>query len=312
MAVGLVRRWAAAAPVPVFAVAGQDGLAAIEDLLAAPRLAPQVSPRHANILLVRGTIRDADRTALRRLHDQMPHPRATLWWGVPEPAFEHAPGRDDLLRMAADASPLAALDAAWHALMLDERPSEPDLLPNRPPHDWRGKGAHGQGGEGMMGGTPYGRPMAMTGDDLRDGLALDAYTTEMGPFLPMLPPGLVLRVTLQGDVLQQVEMLRPPYAQAGTTPLRRLARLLRLLGLPGLAQRVRRAESSGTVLERRLRRAGVFAALPSSLGLDEAVRAWCHGHPTAARRDTLERLPGLEWHEALLLVAVHPPPETGP
>ncbi|MCT7094684.1 hypothetical protein, partial [Salmonella enterica] len=57
--------------------------------------------------------------------------------------------------------------------------------------------------------------MAMTADDLRDGLALDTFTVEVGPFLPTLPAGLVMELTLQGDVIQQARMLRPPVAQDG-------------------------------------------------------------------------------------------------
>src|SRR3546814_9744942 len=132
------------------------------------------------------------------------------------------------------------------------RPSEDDLLPDEPPAPWSGKGEHGQGGEGMMGGKPYGRPMAMTEDDRRDGLALYAYTATFGPFLPVFPPGLQLSLTLQGDVVQSAEVLRPPVHQAaGDAPLRRIARLLRLLGLPALAQRLLFAARAGPKAIRR-------------------------------------------------------------
>src|SRR3546814_20246746 len=92
--------------------------------------------------------------------------------------------------------------------MTGERRSEDDRLPDEPQVAWRGKGDHGQGGEGMMGGKPYGRPMAMTDEDLRDGLALDAYTACFGPFLSVLPPGLMLELTLLGDVIQRTEERR--------------------------------------------------------------------------------------------------------
>jgi hypothetical protein len=299
MAVVLLRRWAATAPVPVHAVAGADGLAGLEDLALDPGVTLTDSPRHAAVLVVRGTLREVDRDHLHRLHDQMPHPRATLWWGT-------APGDGEGLRVDAQASPLEPLRAVWAELMSNDRPSEPDLQPDMPPNEWRGKGDFGQGGEGMMGGVPYGRPMAMTDDDLRDGLALDAYTAEVGPFLSALPPGLLLTVTLQGDVLQSAEVVRAPYTQAGLTPHRRLARLARLLGLPALAERIRRTSVSGADLERRLRRAGVFAALPPALDLAPVLRAWCHGRASEPR-DIRPDLPGLEWHEAVLLLNAHPP-----
>lgn len=296
MAMSLLRRMAAAGPVPVFAVAGENGLATVEDLALDPGIALQDSPRHAALLLVHGPVRAADREDLRRLHDQLPHPRATAWWGT-EPAFEHAPGRDDLLHIKVH--PTTALSVAYRDLLSGFRATEPDLLPDRPPFAWRGKGDFGQGGEGMMGGTPYGRPMAMTDDDLRDGLALDAYTTEIGPFLPMLPPGLVLEVTLQGDVIQAASVKRPPFAQADDTPLRRIVRLVRLLGLPALAERILRDGDSG--VERQLWRAGVFAALPPELGIADCLRVWCSGQDTPTS-DPAERLPGLEWHEAMLVL----------
>jgi hypothetical protein len=45
-------------------------------------------------------------------------------------------------------------------------------------------------------------PMADRGDD-RDGLKLDQLHVTLGPVLPDWPAGLVVRVTLQGDVVQQ-------------------------------------------------------------------------------------------------------------
>jgi hypothetical protein len=51
--------------------------------------------------------------------------------------------------------------------------------------------------------------MAMTGDDLRDGLQLGVTRLELGPFMPWMPPGLRLSVTLQGDVIQQLSCKAP-------------------------------------------------------------------------------------------------------
>src|SRR3546814_1039208 len=80
MAVDALMRLAADAPAPIFAVAGEDGLAAVEDLSLDPAVSLQASPRHAALLLVCGDLRSENHEALRRLHDQLPHPRATLWW----------------------------------------------------------------------------------------------------------------------------------------------------------------------------------------------------------------------------------------
>ncbi|HZD25835.1 MAG TPA: hypothetical protein VE631_06205 [Alphaproteobacteria bacterium] len=311
MAVGGLSRLAAAAPAPVYAVAGKDGLAAVEDISLHPAVSLQATPRHASLLLVCGRVREEDHQALRRLHDQLPHPRATLCWRTtPAPGF--ASGE------TIEAEPGGAIHSLWQRLMSGEQSSEDDLLPDEPPAPWRGKGDHGQGGKGMMGSKPYGRPMAMTDEDRRDGLALDAYRACFGPFLPMLPAGLLLELTLQSDVVQSARVLRPPFAQSGADgPLRRIARLLRPLGLAGPAARFLKAARAGTVdigtLRRSLRWSGAWYAIPPGLGeiAGEDIRArlhrWCDEAQGAAAsapsRDgrLADLLPGLEWSEAILV-----------
>ncbi len=302
---------AASAPAPVYPAVGEDGLAAVEALSLHPAVSLQASPRHASLLLVCGRIREADRPALRRLHDQLPHPRATLWWRTePVPGFPAASCVGD--------DRLDAVRAVWRRLATGALGSEADLLPDEPPAPWRGKGDHGQGGEGMTGGKPYGRPMAMTEDDRRDGLALDAYTARLGPFLPMLPPGLRLELTIQGDAIQSARVPSPPYPQAGADgPLRRIARLLPLLGLAGLAERFRRAAQGRApdlgALGRALRRSGALHAIPPGLGgfAGEDLRArlrrwWAQAEGADLRAPPGEGcladlLPGLEWSEAMLV-----------
>lgn len=308
----LPARLAAAAPAAVYPIAGEDGLVAIEDLSLDPGISLRSSPRDAGVLLVSGGLREDDLPALRRLHDQMPHPRATVWWRTePHPGFPSAE--------AVEGDPAAAVRRAWEGLVTGSVASEQDLLPDEPPDPWRGKGDHGQGGEGMMGGKPYGRPMAMTDDDRRDGLALDAYTASFGPFLPMFPPGLQLELTLQGDVIQSARVVRPPFPQRGEAdaPLRRIARLLRPLGLEGTAERFLRAAQKNrapTQLDRALRWSGALLAIPPGLGgfAGEDVRArlrrwWMEAQGTAASPPAGEGrlsdlLPGLEWCEAILVV----------
>lgn len=278
MAIALLRRLAGAAPVPVFAAVGARMRAAADDLFLDSRLTRTNSVRHARILLVAGPVRETDQDDIRRLHDQMLHPRATLWWkSNPGPDFaEPATWDED--------DPVAVLEAIHRALIDGTRDSEPDILPDEPPNPWRGKGDYGQGGEGMMGGTPYGRPMAMTDDDLRDGLALDAYTAPFGPFLPMLPPGLKLSVTLQGDVIQTAKLSRPPFPQAKSADrkvnaLRALARFLPVLGLEAQAVRCLEAArilSAGKAIElnrirQLLRWSGALAAIPPGIGVGEGA-----------------------------------------
>ena len=63
--------------------------------------------------------------------------------------------------------------------------------------------AMGDMGMGDMG-MPGGLPMADRGPD-RDGLRLDQLHVPLGPVLPDWPAGLVIRVTLHGDVVQEAE-----------------------------------------------------------------------------------------------------------
>lgn len=288
-----MRRPIAEPEVPVYPAAGANALERLEDLSLRPGIRFVPTPRRAAILLVAGRIRSEDRDALRRIHAQLPHPRASLWW-----ASEPVEGIHQSVALPGGDDPLPPLRDLHRQLRNGERASESDLLPDAPPHPWRGRGDHGQGGEGMMGGTPYGRPMAMLGEDLRDGLKLDAYTARFGPFLSQLPPGLVLETTLQGDVLQQVDVIRPPLptASAATSLFRRAARepmpladleraravycmrcvgrLLAILDLRPQAERFRRAAAAvergqavaGRPLRRLVRFSGTLQAIPPRLG----------------------------------------------
>ncbi|WP_424348558.1 hypothetical protein, partial [Kocuria sp. CH-021] len=66
---------------------------------------------------------------------------------------------------------------------------------------------HGEmdhGGHGGMDMAPGGIPLAEGGED-RDGLEMDVLRLPLGPVLPFWPAGLVLRCTLQGDVVVEAE-----------------------------------------------------------------------------------------------------------
>lgn len=108
-----------------------------------------------------------------------------------------------------------------------------------------GHGAHGGHGGGM--GMPGGLPMADLGPD-RDGLTLDRLHVALGPVLPDWPAGLVVRVVLQGDVIQEARAELLDRDRAGVFwdgPQRRAAReldaLARLLGVAGWADPAARA-----------------------------------------------------------------------
>lgn len=259
-------------------------LDAVERLFLSPGLQQAMTPRAAAILLVAGDMPERVREARDRVHDQLAHPRATVAWdGSGNPAPE--------------------IRQVWRRL-LDGHSDEPDRLPDEPPNEWRGKGDHGQGGKGMMGGVPYGRPLAMTAEDVRDGLQLDAYTARIGPFTPMLPPGMVLEITLQGDVIVEAKICAPPFEQApeASVPQACAARLLQLLGLPFDARRVLRGN--------RPRGFALLRAVPEGVGTiapGNDVRArlarWLGRQPSTEQAPELtDLLSGLEWYEAILVL----------
>ncbi|WP_277551904.1 hypothetical protein [Kocuria oceani] len=62
----------------------------------------------------------------------------------------------------------------------------------------------GHGGHGGMDMAPGGIPLAQGGED-RDGLEMDVLHLPLGPVLPFWPAGLVLRCSLQGDVVVDAE-----------------------------------------------------------------------------------------------------------
>ncbi|MDQ6724582.1 MAG: hypothetical protein M3066_00150 [Actinomycetota bacterium] len=331
MAVAMLGRWAAEAPVPVFvARGGGSGLLAAE-LAADRRLVLVASPRHASVLLAAGRFPAQLGVALDRVHDQMPRPRRTIWWTAD--ADDHRPPAlgDATVVTGAGADPVPALVAAHRAACVDHGDGDPDVLADVAPNDFEGRGDHGQGGEGMMGGVPYGRPMAMTGDD-RDGLALDELAVVLGPFLAGFPNGLQVRGVLQGGVVSQAE---PVLVDLGAGPrldtndlstpvgrarhdLRWLSDALGLGGLSALGARAAALARSGAdaaerqSLSRRVRRSGL-ARTWAGVGVVDGADARDRlervlGDPGAERRAPLsperlgEVLVGQDWADAVVTI----------
>jgi hypothetical protein len=180
--------------------------------------------------------------------------------------------------------------------------------------------------------------MAELGPD-RDGLTLDRLHVPLGPVLPDWPAGLVVRVTLQGDVIQEasVEVLDAGRAVQFEWPspaareLDGLARFLGVAGWPSAAGHARklrdtalsghRIETGVAVLLRRVRRSrtlrwlirgipagptDVAALLEERLAAIEAPsREPQHGHHAAERLGEL--LVGAELAAARLIVAAADP-----
>ncbi len=207
-------RFAAGAPVPVFAVAGAGAREAVQDLRCRAEVRLVETPGAASVLLVAGAIPDSLAEPLARVHDAMSHPRATIWWPIGAPRGEALAAFPDLRLVEDDA--MQTIVGVHRELLSGRRRSEPPVLPDVDPAPWRGVGPYGQGGSGMTGGTPYGRPMAGLGSD-RDGLRLDVLPLRVGPFFPPFPAGLVLEAKLAGDVVVEAAVAPNPLA-AGPLP----------------------------------------------------------------------------------------------
>lgn len=213
MAMSWLARLAGGAPVPTHCLLGENGREKMHAFQRDGRARLMASPRHATVLLVAGALPPPLHDAARRVHDQLPEPRGVVVWGREEDAGPF----DDAVVAQSRENALQAAVRIHRELMVGARRSTGSFGPAQNPVRWKGVGPHGQGGQGMMGGTPYGRPMAMTGPDIRDGLQLDRVSVTLGPFLPFLPPGLCLSLELQGDVIQSLQP-EPPVLRRRDVP----------------------------------------------------------------------------------------------
>lgn len=220
-----LRGLAREAPVRTFVAEGADAPAVLDALALRDEIRFVDTPRSATILLVAGRLPASLHESVKRAHDAMPHPRATAWCTrTPDDVLPDVlPGMVRVIANVDDAGAGAALLAAallrvQRELIDGGRPSDPDSLPDEDPAPWRGVGPFGQGGAGMTGGVPYGRPLAERAPD-RDGLDLDQLPVRVGPFFPPLPSGLVLDVKLQGDIVQEVTVPGNAFARAGDMPI---------------------------------------------------------------------------------------------
>jgi hypothetical protein len=174
---------------------------AAERELAARDLPVALTPADADLLLVAGPRCPALDEAVDRLWQDMPAPRAR----VRAERAEEVTGA-----VAAGCARLA--DAAGQRAAAA---SGQDDGPARSHDAARSHGAaEGSEGEHQM---PAGLPMAEQGPD-RDGLALDRLHVPLGPLLADWPAGLTLRLTLQGDVVQEAGVeTAVPFATAAAT-----------------------------------------------------------------------------------------------
>jgi hypothetical protein len=234
----LLLRIAARRPhVLVVAVPGATGVRlALEAALARRGWPVAAGPADADVLAVAGAPGPQLGAVADAVWEQVPAPRAR---------FE--------VRVAADVDELLDTASAQLADVDHQRsaPRTPQQRHHGGPaghagvaandHDHHHDHHHGHGG------TVAGLPMAELGPD-RDGLTLDRLHVPLGPVLPDWPAGLVVRVTLQGDVIQEAsaEVLDAGRAEAFVWPsaaareLDGLARFLGVAGWPSVAGRARR------------------------------------------------------------------------
>jgi hypothetical protein len=144
------------------------------------------SPAEANMLVVAGSIDDDLRPCVDAVWRTVPVPRTKV-------VIDVAAGVETALATAVDE-------------LRDTQRQRSDAVQaaDATTHSGHGSGMHGGHGMGDME-MPGGIPMADRADD-RDGLKLDVLHVPLGPVLADWPPGLIVRTTLQGDVIQDASV----------------------------------------------------------------------------------------------------------
>jgi hypothetical protein len=292
---GLLLRAGAARPhVLTVAVPGATAVRlAAEEQLRRRGWPAALSPADADILLTCGDFAGRMAAAVTETWQAMPAPRARASAVLPAAV---APALDAARAAVADLAAQRVLaaetggrdvarDSPHDGMAMGETPAGHMDMAAMDMGDMHGMamdmdgmpGMHMDGmGEMDMGGMVVrGTAMARRGPD-RDGLRLDQLHLPLGPVLPDWPAGLLLRVTLQGDVIQEAEAeaLAGGDGSFWDEPWRRAA----------AGERVTTAEAS------RRRAAAHLDSLARLLG----VAGW-EAAATAARRlrdDVLAGMPG--------------------
>ncbi|MFD1657495.1 hypothetical protein ACFSL4_04425 [Streptomyces caeni] len=185
------------------------------------------TPAQADLLLLAGPHCPRLHAAVDRLWQDLPAPRARVHAGGTDDvaaALEAGraqlgsrSGQQEKARATAGAGRNGDDDGPHHRDSPDgahgegERGGRGDAGGPRDAHDDEDSGCH-HGADAQHGGgdteMPGGLPMAERGED-RDGLMLDRLHVPLGPLLVDWPAGLTVRLTLQGDVIQQAEVEDP-------------------------------------------------------------------------------------------------------
>ncbi|WP_017974995.1 hypothetical protein [Actinopolyspora halophila] len=213
-------RFAASTPhaMVVEGPAGTVARLAVEDELRRRGWGNAASPADTDVLISTGRPGAESWNAVCSLWARVPEPRVFVHVAAPEGVAELLDGVVGGLSERGGQLRGAGLErGGGHG---GPRPSEEHAgSADREGHgghsDHSGHGEHGNHGDhgghgghgshGGHGGNPAGLAMAERGPD-RDGLALDRLHVPLGPALPHWPPGLIVRTTLQGDVVQEAEV----------------------------------------------------------------------------------------------------------
>ncbi|MWA04154.1 hypothetical protein F8568_028000 [Actinomadura sp. LD22] len=189
-------RFAAGRP-PVFVAAAPGGTRTrllVESELRRRNGRTAASPAAASVLVVCGRPGAALAEAVDAVWDAMPGPRALV-------RLDEAASRAEVD---------AGIDRAVRELS-DVAAQQADAAERRERGPWSPSGMDGHtaqsGGHADHSGHEHHTGLAMAGRaDDRDGLKLDVLHVPLGPVLKDWPAGLVLGLTLQGDVVQAVEV----------------------------------------------------------------------------------------------------------
>ena len=276
---------------------------------------PAWTPADADVLAVCGVPGPELSELVDRLWEQMPGPRVR--------ADITSPGT---VGSALDAAAALLLDTPHHRTDAQERAQEPEI-PEDADHGGHGGMGHGgmdhgemdHGGHGGMDHSGHGgMDMALGGIALagggedRDGLEMDVLHLPLGPVLPFWPAGLVLRCSLQGDVVVDAEASvvdgagaggpGPGPAPAAVVWCDQVMALLALAGVEDAAACARRARDALLCgdedaardaverLDRTVRRSWLLrSSLRGVLLLDRAGLER-HGLPGHCRGDAHDRL----------------------
>ena len=318
-------RWASARP-HVYLVEAPGGAyvrRAVESALDARGWHRSEAPGQADVLLAAG---DADAISVISGHLDL------VWSQLPGPRVRRHVADASAIGPALDEISRALRDTQRHA---DDARSREDEVARWLEDDDEGRnggseghdhGGHDDGGhqhgghdhnEHGGGMAPSGIPLAGGADD-RDGLEMDQLVHTLGPVLPLWPGGLVVRLTLAGDMLADVQHRwlggdhEPAPQEAATAHWDAVAAAFALAGderTARWARGVRDADDSATTdsaaatLRRRVAGLSRLRALPSDAAaalLADPAQPW-------DRVDIPALLRGRDLADARLLLAAFAP-----